>query len=133
MDVINRVSLKVKANVILAMLLCISIFHILVMVGLIPYSIVWGGRLKSLSQMYVFEAVSLIITLAIMSVVGMKAGYIQPFLSGKVINVILWFLAALFLLNSVGNIMSLSKVEAIVFTPLTLLSALLFYRMAIEK
>ncbi len=133
MDVISKISLKATANIILTMLLCVFIFHILILVGLLPYGIVWGGRLESASQMYVFEAASLTINLVIMSVVGMKVRYIPPFLNTKVINVILWFLVALFLLNTAGNIISLSKVEAIIFTPLTLISALLFYRMAIEQ
>ena len=133
MDVIKKLSIKVTANIILAILLCVSIFHILILTGLIPYDIVWGGRLESVSQMYVFETVSLIINLVILSVVGMKAGYIPYFLNSKVVNVILWFLVILFLLNTVGNAISLSAIEAIIFTPLTLISALLFYRMAIEQ
>ena len=133
MDIIRKFSVKRAANIILVILLCVLVFHILVLAGLIPFTIVWGGRLETVSQMYVFEAVSLIINLAIMSVVGMKVGYINPYLNGKIINAILWFLVALFLLNTVGNIVSLSALEAVVFTPLTLISALLFYRMAIEQ
>ncbi len=121
------------ANIILALLLCVLVFHILVLAGIIPFNIVWGGRLESMSQMYVFEMVSLIINLIIMSVVGMKAGYIKAHLNKKVVNAILWFLVVLFLLNTVGNVVSLSALEAIIFTPLTLISALLFYRMAIEE
>ena len=133
MDIIRKFSLKRAANIILVVLLCALIFHALILVGLIPFNIVWGGRLESVSQMYVFEAVSLVINLAIMLVVGMKAGYINPYLNGKIINAILWFLVALFLLNTVGNMVSMSALEAVIFTPLTLLSALLFYRMAIEQ
>ena len=79
------------------------------------------------------ETISLLINLAIMFVVGVKAGYIKRYLNIKIINAILWFLVALFLLNTIGNLVSLSALEAIIFTPLTLISALLFYRMAIEE
>jgi len=133
MNAIKKISVKMAANIILALLLCVLVFHILVLAGIIPFNIVWGGRLESMSQMYVFEMVSLIINLIIMSVVGMKAGYIKAHLNKKVVNAILWFLVVLFLLNTVGNVVSLSALEAIIFTPLTLISALLFYRMAIEE
>lgn len=35
----------------------IMIFHFLILVGVIPYTIVWGGRLNSDIEMYRFEAV----------------------------------------------------------------------------
>jgi len=133
MDVIKKISMQMAANITLIILLCVLIFHILVLVGVIPFNIVWGGRLENVSQMYLFETVSLLINLIIMSVVGMKVGYIKNYLNGKVINAILWFLVVLFMLNTVGNVVSLSALEAIVFTPLTLFSSLLFYRMAIEE
>ena len=40
-----------------------AIFHFLVMVKVIPYKMVWGGRLKSDSDMYRFEMGSLMVNL----------------------------------------------------------------------
>ena len=130
---IKKINVKMTANIIIAILLCVLVFHTLVLIGIIPFDIVWGGRLENMSQMYVFETASLIINFIIMFVVGMKVGYIKAYLNRKIINTILWFLVVVFLLNTVGNVISLSTLEAIVFTPLTLVSTLLFYRIAIEE
>ncbi len=132
MKIIRKLSLKMAANIMLILLFCVLAFHGLVLMGQIPFDMVWGGRLENASQMYVFETVSVMINLGIMFAIGVKAGYLKPYLNRKIINAILWFLVVVFLLNTVGNIVSLSTEEMIIFTPLTLLSALLFYRMAIE-
>ena len=39
------------------------VFHLLVLIKIIPYKMVWGGRLKSDIDMYKFEAVSLTVNL----------------------------------------------------------------------
>jgi hypothetical protein len=132
-QVIEKISMRTSANIIIIILLSVFVFHILVLIGVIPYNIVWGGRLENISQMYVFEIISLTINSVIMFIVCMKAGYIKAYINLKLINVTLWFLVAIFLLNTIGNIVSLSALESMIFTPLTFISALLFYRMAIEK
>ncbi len=83
--------------------------------------------------MYVFETASLTINLAIIAVIGIKIGYIKPYISKKVVNIILWGLVILFSLNTVGNIVSTNSLEAIMFTPITIIAAILCCRLAIEK
>ncbi|PCI03772.1 MAG: hypothetical protein COB79_00140 [Zetaproteobacteria bacterium] len=133
MSIKQMIKVKTAANTILVILFCVLVFHLLVLVGFIPFDTVWGGRLETQSQMYVFETVSIIINTIIMLVVSMKAGYIKAYLHMKIINTILWFLVVLFTLNTAGNILAMSWLETLIFTPLTLISAFLFYRMAIEK
>jgi len=132
-QIIEKISMKMSANIIITILLFVFIFHVLVLSGAVPYNIVWGGRLENISQMYIFEIISLIINSIIMFIVCMKVGYIKTYINLKLINVTLWFLVAIFLLNTIGNIVSLSALESMIFTPLTFISALLFYRMAIER
>jgi len=133
MKILKRISFNLAVNIMMVFLSCIAVFHVLVLSGAVPYNIVWGGRLESESQMYIFETVSLFVNIAILTVIGMKANYIKSFLSDKAIKIILYGLAILFLLNTIGNMMSLNTVEAILFTPLTFISAALCYRIAIEK
>ncbi|MBU1821706.1 MAG: hypothetical protein KKG00_09395, partial [Bacteroidetes bacterium] len=49
------------------------------------------------------------------------------------INGILWLFVAVFALNTLGNLVSFSSLETIVFTPLTTLLALFTARVALEK
>ena len=133
MNVIKKIDPKIAVNMMLAVMSCMVVFHLLVLTGVIPYNMVWGGRLENASQMYIFEAVSLIVNLAIIVVVAVKGGYLKPFLSKRTIAYILWALVILFSLNTIGNLLSKNSLELILFTPLTLISAVLCYRMAIES
>jgi hypothetical protein len=105
-------------------------FHLLVMIGVIPFSVVWGGRLENASQMLVFESVSITVSILIMWVVSMKVGYTEQRLSDTVLRVLFWVFAGLFALNTIGNLLSTSTVEMILFTPITFLLSISFVKMA---
>ena len=133
MQAIKKIDIKLAAGIVMALLSVSVVFHLLVLSGVIPYNIVWGGRLESAAQMYVLETVSLAVILAVILVVAIKGGYIKPFLPPKVVTILLWLLTALFALNTVGNLFAESTVETMLFTPITLISAVLLFRMAIER
>jgi hypothetical protein len=114
------------------LLVLICIFHGLVLLGIIPYKVVWGGRLTDTREMYTFELTSLAINSCIILLVCWKAGWMKPWLGKRLVQALLWAVFALFLLNTIGNIFSLNHLEAIIFTPLTALLCLLFLRLAIE-
>ncbi len=132
MELLKRINIKIAANAMIILNLTLVIFHILIIARIIPYNIVWGGRLESISQMQVFETVSLSINLAITAVIGIKVGYIKPYLNEKVITIILWGLVILFSLNTIGNIISINSLEAIMFTPITIIATILCCRLAVE-
>ena len=56
------------------------VFHTLVLFKIIPYSIVWGGRLKTDIEMYKFESVSLMLNSVFLVLVLIKANYITFYL-----------------------------------------------------
>jgi hypothetical protein len=130
---IKRINFKLTVNLLLAIFSILVIFHILVVVGVIPYDLVWGGRLGNAAQMRQFEIVSIIINLLIMLVVAMRGGYIQSLLPRKLITVLIWIFVLLFSLNTVGNLLSKNLLESIIFTPLTLVIAVLCYRLTLEN
>jgi hypothetical protein len=103
------------------------------MLGVIPFEIVWGGRLTSRSQMLRSETVSVIVNLIMIAVVAIKANVLNVELPQIFIKVILWLMFLLFLLNTLGNVFSLNKFEQLVFTPVTLILSLLSLRLALEK
>ena len=111
----------------------IILFYILVLAGVIPFAMVWGGRLGSRDEMQIFETISIVVNFLIITVVAIKGGYIKSFVPRAVVTVFLWALVILFSLNTVGNLLSNSFLEAIIFTPLTLMAAVFCYRLAVEK
>ena len=130
---IKRIKFNLTVKILLAIFSILVVFHILVVVGVIPYDIVWGGRMENAAQMRQFEIVSIIINLLVILVVAMRGGYIWSLLPRKLITVLLWIFVVLFSLNTVGNLLSKNLLESIIFTPVTLISALLCYRLAAEK
>jgi len=130
---INRIPFNIAIRTMLVLLSLIALFHLLVLSGVIPYTITWGGKLRSLTQMRLMEFMSLLVNALLMVVISMKAGYLNPFLRPRAITLILWFFVVLFALNTVGNLFAESMFEKLVFTPLTLVSAILCRRIVLER
>jgi membrane protease YdiL (CAAX protease family) len=102
---------KTSINILLGLLVAVILFHIAVIVKAIPYNIAWGGRLQNDREMYVFEAITILINLFLGLVLLMKANYIKFRFKNKAIDVILWIFLALFVLNTVGNLLAKTNFE----------------------
>ncbi|NVK63892.1 MAG: hypothetical protein HWE22_04865 [Flavobacteriales bacterium] len=100
-------------------------FHAMVLSGVIPYDIVWAGKLKSYDEMIRFETVSILINSLMLLVFVVKYRLLRSGRSNKIIDIIIWIFALLFLLNTVGNLFSKSTLELVLGSALTLVSAVL--------
>jgi hypothetical protein len=112
----------------IALLSLVIIFHLTILIQVIPYTIVWAGKLKTVAEMYVFEAISISINMFLIITLLQKGNYIKRRFTDKILNIILWLFLALFILNSFGNLFAESAFEKIVFTPLTILLAFLIWQ-----
>jgi hypothetical protein len=108
-------------------------FHILVVTGIIPYQIVWGGRLENFSQMLSFEAVSISLNLLMITIVALYANFPKWRINQVVIRIGLWVMFVLFFINTIGNLFSNNELEKLIFTPVTLVLSLFSLRLAITK
>ena len=116
-----------------AMLITLSlflVFHLLVIAGIIPYGIVWGSRLNSRAEMLNFEAISVCINVIILVIVLIRAALLRLPVPITALRVALFLIAALFLLNTIGNLLSGNLFERIAFTPVTLLLFVCSLRLA---
>ena len=109
------------------------LFHVLVLVKIIPSDMVWGGRLQSESEMYTFELVSLALNMFFLSVILVKSKILKVKIPDKIITVILWLMFALFLINTAGNLLSNNQLEKIIFTPITILLSIFSFILARDK
>lgn len=121
---------RIATNGLLFILSLVILFHGLVLIGVVPFQIVWGGRLKDASQMLVFETVSIGINVLMLTVVGVHAGFIKVKLNPMIIRGALWIMGVIFLLNTLGNLFAVDPLERLIFTPLTLLLSLGSFRLA---
>lgn len=124
-------TLAIKTMLVLSGL--VLIFHGLVLASVIPYDIVWGGQLQNDQQMQGLELVSIAVNLTIILVIAIKAGYVRSHLPPRAIDFLIWVFAILFAINSIGNLLAQNTLETLLFTPLTVISAILCVRIAIEK
>ncbi|MDI1353810.1 MAG: hypothetical protein PSX36_02745 [bacterium] len=127
------IKLKFAGNGLLALLTLSALFHSLVLVGLIPYSLVWGGRIDGPERMQFLETVSLLLNLFMLVIVLLRMDYMKVRIHPKFITLILWLMFALFLVNTIGNLLSQNNFEKMFFSPLTLLLCLFSLRLAIES
>lgn len=108
-------------------LLFIILFHILVILRIVPYAYIWGGRITTPKQMYVFESISIVINVLLLAFMVLYAGYLPWSLSESAKTLGLGIIGLLFLLNTFGNLVSTNATEKIIFTPITLLISVLCF------
>jgi hypothetical protein len=124
---------KLAAQIILLIFSLTVVFHLLVMIKVIPYTMVWGGRLQSDADMYRFEFVSLGLNLLFTFIVLVKSGILSIRIPIWVITSSLWVMFCLFLFNTLGNILSENHLEKIIFTPVTIVLSLLMLVLILKK
>lgn len=105
----------------------VLIFHVFILLKIISYEITWGGRLKNDQDMYVFESFSIIVNVFFIYVLLQKGNFVKAVFNEKVVSFILWIFFALFVLNTIGNVMAKTLFEK-VFTVVTLLNAGLLWQ-----
>ncbi|MDB5278578.1 MAG: hypothetical protein JWR61_3533 [Ferruginibacter sp.] len=117
----------------LGLLSILEIFHLLILLKVIPFDFIWGGKLKSSSQMLLFETVSVITNSLMILIVAISGEIIKSRLRPIIIKVALWVMFLLFILNTMGNFTSENPFEKNVFTPITLLISLLCLMLIFTK
>ena len=117
-------------NILTGITVLATIFHLLILVRVIPYEITWGGRLKTVEEMYVFETISILINSFFIFILLQRGEYIRYFLGKKTVNIVLWIFFTIFALNTIGNVFAETNFEKY-FAILTLINAILIW--AINK
>lgn len=114
---------KTTIKILTSLLVLVIFFHILILLKIIPYSIAWGGRLKTDQEMYAFESVSIVINLLLIFILSLKAKHLKI----KIIDITLWIFFVLFSLNTFGNLLAKTTFEKS-FSVITLLFAVLLFK-----
>jgi heme A synthase len=122
--------LGIAVNGIIIILSSIIIFHFLVLTGVIPFNIVWGGNLTSKTQLYTMEAISIAINTVMLLIILTYCGVIKSSINRKYIIGAIWCMFLLFVLNTLGNLMAKTSLETYIFTPLTSILAIFCFRIA---
>ncbi len=113
----------------MALLSTIVLFHLLVLFKVISPDMVWGGKLNSYDELFLFEVISLALNISFIFLVRHRAR--RP--ESKPGRIGMWLMFALFALNTLGNLFAESLSEKLIATPLTLILALLSLRLALKE
>jgi hypothetical protein len=102
--------------------------------GALPTGIAWGGQaVGSPKTLRTLEIVGIVVTLLFASVVCAKAGFIGAGRLRRPARIAMWVVFGYFVLNVVGNLASTSGLERAIFTPVSIVVAMLALRMAVGK
>ncbi|MBL0340852.1 MAG: hypothetical protein IPP71_07965 [Bacteroidetes bacterium] len=129
---IDRIPFRFAVKFMMILIITVLVFHTLIITGIIPYSVVWGGKLKNADQMYLFETGSIVMNMLLLVFIAVKAHYVKIRIPSKIITGLLWSFVVLFSLNTVGNLFAETNAETFIFTPLTFITAVLIYRIVKE-
>ena len=133
-NVKNLIHAKLAGNILLAAFGLLAVFHILVLLNVIPADIVWGGQIQGVpSNLIVLETIALVVTLMFMLIVAAKLGYVQAGKLSGAVNIGIWLIVVYLVLNTLGNLASGISFEKLLFAPITILLAFCAFRLAIEK
>jgi hypothetical protein len=127
------ISVSLASKIIITINSIAVLMHVLILLHILPQDFVWGGRLKSEEDLILFESISIVMQILFILMIAAKAGYVSKGRFKKTVNVGTWVLFGMMVLNTIGNLASNSGFETMVMTPLTILLALLVFRLAIEK
>ncbi len=119
--------------VIFVVLSMLVIFHCLVLLRVIPFDYLWGGKLPGISQTLFLETISVVVTLIMMAVVAIYGGLIRSKLHPEIIRFAIWAIVGFFLLNAIGTFNSENRIEKNVFTPVTLVLSMLCLALVLQK
>ena len=127
------ISKRIALKLMIGLLSIVLIFHLCVLFEIISYKIVWAGKLNSKEEMYVFEAVSILINFFLIIVLGIKFKNIKKSETNRIVNIIIWLFVFLFALNTLGNLFAENLIEQILGTLLTFISATLCWIIVKKK
>lgn len=121
--------MKLLEKLVIAIVGAYSIYHLLILVQLLPHHLVWGGTIESLSLLYWMEGFALLTMVFLGLILLMKNGTIKSRFKDTTLRRILLVFAVFFGLNTVGNLFAeftAEKVQAVV----TLFLAITLFRLS---
>jgi hypothetical protein len=121
------------ANALLVGCGALAAFHVLMLAGVLPADVAWGGRAEAAGSLVFLESVGLAVTFLFAAVVAAKAGYIGSRVPRGAVRVAMWVVFGYFVLNTAGNLASASSLERSIFTPVSAVLSLLALRLAVSR
>lgn len=122
------------ANIASVLFLIFVVVQLLVAAGIIPISMLWGGRQPELTpSLRVTSVVAAVILGVFMYIIRYRAGLAGKMPQPTLIRVAAWVVTGYMVLNTLGNFSSVSSIERFVFGPMTVLLAVTSFIVAASR
>ncbi|MEC7771863.1 MAG: hypothetical protein VX798_11815 [Bacteroidota bacterium] len=125
--------MKIAGRLLLMLLSLLVVFHVLVLLDVLPYDQTWGGSIQDKSQVIAYEGFAIVLTLVFILMVSIKLDYLKIKRLQKVADIAIWIMVGFFAISLIGNIMAKGAMERTIFTPLSIVLVLLSFRLAVSK
>lgn len=123
----GKLSFKLAGVILILLPSILIIFHVCVILGVLPDNIVWTGRITTDRTKLILGFVSIILNSIILICTLSETGYIQNIKLKKIVKKMLPFVFWWLVGNTIANLFSKSSFEVIVFTPILVILTVSFY------
>lgn len=125
---------KIAANIATIFFAVVIALQLLLAAGILPVSMAWGGRQPALTPGLRMASIVAAFILAIFAyVIRRRAGLVGDTAPSRWIKITSWLTTGFMVLNTLGNITSLSAGERMLFTPITVILAVSCFMVSISK
>ena len=122
------------ANIASVLFFIFVVVQLLVAAGIIPISMLWGGRQPELTpSLRVTSVVAAVILGAFIYIIRYRAGLVGRLPQPTIIRVAAWVVTGYMVVNTLGNFASVSTVERFVFGPMTIVLAVTSFIVAASR
>lgn len=109
------------------------VFHVLVLLDVLPYDQTWGGSIEDKSQVIAYEGFAIVLTLVFILMVSIKLDYLKIKRLQKVADIAIWIMGGFFAISLIGNLMAKGAKERTIFIPLSIVLVVLSFRLAVSR
>ena len=129
----NLISFKLAGKITIAIIALLIIFHILVLLGVVPSNTVWGGQIADEATVMKHEIIRLLVSFIFLAIIIEKLNQHKITKFKKSSNVAFWFIYIYFIITSIAKLALAVTLEKLIFIPVTVILSVLLFRLAIEK
>jgi len=125
---VGRLDLGVACMLLMVFPTCFLVFHGLIIAGVLPRDIVWGGRLTD-ATFLPLEMLAVALNLLLIASGGVAARIVTMAAIVKLVGGIKWFLFYFVVVNTIAALFSTTTLE-VLMTPVTAIYAVCLYRIS---
>ena len=126
------ISAKAAGKILLFFMVLLVVFHVLVLLRIIPKEVVWGGNINDKPEnLILMEIIALAVTLVFIFIIAAKTYRHLKF--RRLANIGTWIIFVYLVINTLGNFTSKHFFENTILAFLTLIMSFFALRLAIEK